>query len=1130
MIALGLNGYFAVGWNRLDFVVVCISVLEIILQMATGRASTGLSVLRTFRLLRVLKLAQFSKTMRLLGATISRSLGALANLTLILTIIIYVFAVMGFQLFAASYVPENFPDQIVPRYNFVDFQHSFMIIFRILCGEWAEPMWDTIVAAGYASVIFYVVALVVANFIVLNLFLALLLSAFDEEGEQEESDERKDGERNEEREALQEKNIVQEPLLKQHRTHSEQANSITDTGYIEVDSGEVQCNGQEGPAESSDIHGKNVGTTGGMFNRLFRCRGVFAWRWRKNKVSPSLTTMQALSTAPSPTSSWEATPVLMSSASLSRPVDSEAPRCEAKASLDTAEPVVGQSGNTQTKKKTKINTANEKFGQHPTGLGKIRRWCYILVTNWLFEDVILVVIVWSSIMLCFEDASLRTKPDLEQLLFQFNVFFCITFVFEMIVKIVALSPKGYFTDGWNLLDFLIVIISVVAVALAGSNIGAVRSLRTLRALRPLRAVSRWESMKITVNSLLNSIPAISNVLLVCMLLWLIFAIMGVQFFGGKFYKCVDAEGRLYPIDVINNKTQCLAMGEPEYTWVNSKITFDNVLHAFMALFQVGTFEGWMEVMADSVDARGIDLQPKYENAFYAYYFYVAFIIVGSFFALNLFIGVIIDNFSKLKTKYANEARGVFMSETQQRYVDMLQNMIRRKPQKHTLPPANRFRRACFNLANKEWLEVAIMIAIGLNMITFMFEHYDMSQTWITLQIAINIVFTIIYTLEAAIKICGWGKVYFHSGWNWFDFTIVTVSWVGIALDFLLVEGGLDFNPSILRVLRVLRVVRVLRLIKFAKGIQSLLLTLVYSAPALLNVASLLFLILFIFAVIGMNLFGNVVYNGAINEFVNFRDFGNSMVLLFRLMTAAGWNDVLDACMVQAPDCDPGWEGVPNGNCGSPVSAQVYFASFVVITFLIMINMYIAIILENLALARERELYKLDSSDFERFYERWAKYDPQATQFIHQRNLLPFLISLQPPLGIPDADLQDLANLNLPIYYPGRFHCLDVIQALTRRVVLVRGSLPYGELTNAEADLVDQTIAGRLVKTFPRKAKAGNPDAYTGDRATHSQAARLIQRAFRNHQDRQRAQHEHSDANIVRRLHRGDTAYFEEKFF
>lgn len=145
------------------------------------------------------------------------------------------------------------------------------------------------------------------------------------------------------------------------------------------------------------------------------------------------------------------------------------------------------------------------------------------------------------------------------------------------------------------------------------------------------------------------------------------------------------------LQVVENKSQCL---ELNYTWINSKISFDNVGIGYLALFQVvspliltqlktwytvfyifsiakfnyinynynyntdffmsqATFEGWMEVMQDAVDATGVDKQPQREANIYAYIYFVIFIVCGAFFTLNLFIGVIIDNFNMLKKKVSS---------------------------------------------------------------------------------------------------------------------------------------------------------------------------------------------------------------------------------------------------------------------------------------------------------------------------------------------------------------------------------------------------------------------------------------------------------------------------------------------
>ncbi|KAG8310964.1 Sodium channel protein 60E [Homalodisca vitripennis] len=172
--------FFACGWNIFDLIIVSASLLDLSFELVDG-----LSVLRGLRLLRVLKLAQSWTTMKVLLSIIISTIGALGNLTFVLVIVIYIFAVIGMQLFSKDYTAEKFAPDPVPRWNFSDFFHSFMMIFRILCGEWIEPLWDCMRAEkiegpGTCFAIF-LPALVMGNFMVLNLFLALLLNSFNSE-------------------------------------------------------------------------------------------------------------------------------------------------------------------------------------------------------------------------------------------------------------------------------------------------------------------------------------------------------------------------------------------------------------------------------------------------------------------------------------------------------------------------------------------------------------------------------------------------------------------------------------------------------------------------------------------------------------------------------------------------------------------------------------------------------------------------------------------------------------------------------------------------------------------------------------------------------------------------------------
>lgn len=202
-------------------------------------------------------------------------------------------------------------------------------------------------------------------------------------------------------------------------------------------------------------------------------------------------------------------------------------------------------------------------------------------------------------------------------------------------------------------------LGVFSDALGLSNIAALRALRTLRALRPLRAISKWQSMRLVINSLFNALPAIFNVFVITALIWLIFAIMGVQLFRGRFFRCEYANGTRVSASVVPDQTQCLARN---LTWTKPLVNFDNVGIAFLALLQVGTFNGYLDIMQNAIDAvppsttntANIE-QPIDEYAPWYYLYFVAFCLFGVFFALNLFIGVIVDQFSTLRKKVLHSA-------------------------------------------------------------------------------------------------------------------------------------------------------------------------------------------------------------------------------------------------------------------------------------------------------------------------------------------------------------------------------------------------------------------------------------------------------------------------------------------
>ncbi|XP_078531191.1 sodium channel protein 1 brain-like [Lissotriton helveticus] len=588
-----------------------------------------------------------------------------------------------------------------------------------------------------------------------------------------------------------------------------------------------------------------------------------------------------------------------------------------------------------------------------------------------------------------------------------------------------------------------------ALAILGNNIPSLRSLsilRPVRALRPLRIISRWEGMRLVVNSLVSSIPSISNVMLVCLIFWLIFGIVGVQLFGGKFFACFDKNGIRLPITIVNNRTDCEANFNNGYSWRNSETGFDNILFAYVSLFQVATFEGWMELMASSSDARGVDLQPDTDSNTYSLLYFVAFIVVGTFFILNLFIGVIIENFNTMRKKTGKEgALVMLLSEDQKRLYNTLKILTKARPIKVIPPPKEKCLLPFYKLVHSKYFEVFTNCLIVANTLTMAFDHNNISLLHSTILNWIIVTFTALFTTETTLKLIGLRRYYFTQAWNIFDIVIIVLSIVGIVLE--TVADRINFSLTILRVFRVARLGRLILLIRSIRGIRNLLFTLIISIPALFNIALLLAMVMSIYAVLGMALFSNLPRTDVITDMVNFETFKNSVILLFRLATAAGWNDILRQ-MLQS-------------QLQAPVVCILFMLSYVLITFIVIINMYVAVIIENFNEVQEQELAGLTDDDFAVFYAVWSKYDPDATEFIEYGQLSSFLDELKPPLRIAKPNSVKIAALNFPVTSNKKLHCLDILKTLS--VVIVGGvkeTATWRELY--------KRINEKSLKRFPRR--------------------------------------------------------------
>ncbi|XP_055922890.1 sodium channel protein para isoform X3 [Eupeodes corollae] len=1148
LCAMSPKYYFQEGWNIFDFIIVALSLLELGLE-----GVQGLSVLRSFRLLRVFKLAKSWPTLNLLISIMGRTMGALGNLTFVLCIIIFIFAVMGMQLFGKNYHDhkDRFPDGDLPRWNFTDFMHSFMIVFRVLCGEWIESMWDCMYVGDVSCIPFFLATVVIGNLVVLNLFLALLLSNF---GSSSLSAPTADNDTNKIAEAFNrfsrfskwiKRNVascfklVRNKLTNQisDQPPGERTNQISwiwneehGDNELELGADELLADGliKKGIKEQNQLEvaigdGMEFTIHGDLKNNKSKKSKYLnnstmignSINHQDNRLEHELN-HRGLSLQDDDTAS-----INSYGSHKNRPFKDEshkgsAETMEGEEKRDASKEDLGLDEELDEEGEGEegpldgdiIIQANEEdiLDEYPAdccpdsyyvkfpilagdddspfwqGWGNLRLKTFQLIENKYFETAVITMILLSSLALALEDVHLPQRPILQDILYYMDRIFTVIFFLEMLIKWLALGFKVYFTNAWCWLDFIIVMLSLINLAAVWSgadDVPAFRSMRTLRALRPLRAVSRWEGMKVVVNALVQAIPSIFNVLLVCLIFWLIFAIMGVQLFAGKYFKCVDDNHTTISHEIIPNRNAC---ENENYTWENSAMNFDHVGNAYLCLFQVATFKGWIQIMNDAIDSREVDKQPIRETNIYMYLYFVFFIIFGSFFTLNLFIGVIIDNFNEQKKK-AGGSLEMFMTEDQKKYYNAMKKMGSKKPLKAIPRPRWRPQAIVFEIVTDKKFDIIIMLFIGLNMFTMTLDRYDASTTYNNVLDYLNAIFVVIFSAECLLKIFALRYHYFIEPWNLFDVVVVILSILGLVLSDIIEKYFV--SPTLLRVVRVAKVGRVLRLVKGAKGIRTLLFALAMSLPALFNICLLLFLVMFIFAIFGMSFFMHVKEKNGLDDVYNFKTFGQSMILLFQMSTSAGWDGVLDAIINEEdcnkPDNDRGYPG----NCGSATVGITYLLSYLVISFLIVINMYIAVILENYSQATEDVQEGLTDDDYDMYYEIWQQFDPEGTQYIRYDQLSEFLDVLEPPLQIHKPNKYKIISMDIPICRGDLMYCVDILDALTKDFFARKGN-PIEE-------------TGEIGEIATRPDTEGyEPVSSTLWRQREEYCARLIQNAWRKH--------------------------------
>ena len=785
-----------------------------------------------------------------------------------------------------------------------------------------------------------------------------------------------------------------------------------------------------------------------------------------------------------------------------------------------------------------------------------------IVTSKWFENVVLALVIINAIILAADSPT--QDPDTAARLMHINNVLAIVFAVEISIRIMVqgfvMHRNSYLRNVWNVIDFIVVAAGITGFMLTyapttrqPSQLSSIRALRALRTLRPLRVAHRAPGLRLVTNAFFKAFPAIGNFLMVILFVYLIFGVIGMQLFQGKYYACYESpDGQLplspreysvsemdrswckedfhtvfYPnltdavldgfnfngvtpwiegdkvalsgrwncsmIDTAPNMTiydpeskmlttwfslqwECMAEAEDVADKYNASIVrsflrpfelehswrkplfpgvhnFDNIGQTMLTLFELSTFELWLWYMHFAVSVRGEGKQPvEGANPQYALYFLVFEIIVGLYIT-NLFVGVVIDKFNEIKEK---EQRNLILTEAQRRWVEVRKLMhVMQPPKSFQEPQQSKLRRNIFHLVLSPHFEYGVFAIIFVNIVFMCSYHNDQPSYWDTVLFVHSCVFTGAFVVEVVLKCIAFGVCeYWRDEWNKFDFIVTVASLLGI-----IIRAVASIKADFLSFLRIFRVFRVFRLIPHSKGLRKVSHTLLCSLPALWNVGLLMLILLWVYALLGMNLFGVLNQGPFVTRYANFDTFGNAMLTLFRMTIGEDWNGIMwdvmnrDNCVkvvhddgsvdYVAHDTDVSDSAETRDRCGPfQLLTLLYFLSYIVIVAYVMASLVTAVVVDSFQeIAKEDfegTLRPVTRDKLISFTDAWARMDPDGEHVIDASQLAYLMTAVDQPLGTrgsltPLKDAQYVVlELNIPIDNNLQVTFSDTLLALANR--------------------------------------------------------------------------------------------------
>lgn len=698
---------------------------------------------------------------------------------------------------------------------------------------------------------------------------------------------------------------------------------------------------------------------------------------------------------------------------------------------------------------------NDLTSASATAKDKYKKFYKFLGLVSYLDWIMIAVTIQSCIGMMFESPTRRLVEvwQLKIVEYLFVLFMSIEITLKVCAYGFFFTPNAVIKDFGGILDLFIFSVSLVFLYLSPEEVGVnsgAQILMLLRCLRPLRIFTLVPHMRKVIYELCKGFKEILLVSILIVAFIFVFANYGIQIFGGRLARCNDVKmiekkscTGIYKRNVFVTKLKLAkknnvtpAIWVPR-VWANPyNFNFDSIGSAMLTLFEVLSLEGWLEVRDVIIERMGT------RHAVFVH----VFVFIGTMIGLTLFVGVVITNYSENKGT-------ALLTVDQRRWLD-LKGRIKLSQPLHIPPrPDNSpFRAFIFDITqNKKFKRFsAFIVLLNCALLSIPWKVEDTATNVLATLAAL---FTLLFLFEAIMKVCALGFMgYRQSTRNIADFIITLLGLIWIIMHFS------SFSKKEIRETSnsfgfVVIVLRFFTITGKHATLKMLMLTILNSIFKSFFIIIGMFLLILVYAFAGVILFGSVKSGHDLGRQANFRSSTDAIILLARIITGEEWNKIMHDCMVAPPACTKGknyWES----DCGSYAAALLYFCTFYIVITYIVLNLLVAIIMENFSLFYSNEEDALLSySDIRHFQIVWNIVDTNRKGLIPCRRVK-FLLRLL--RGRLEVDLEKDRLLFKHMCYEiehlnngGDVTFHDVLSMLSYRSVDIRKSLKLEELLARE---------------------------------------------------------------------------------